>query len=237
MKKILSLIPCLLFLGCSSPDPILPGERTPIFKTDSVVIKNTDANFSGDVLTNSECNYTIDENNVIWDGDKKIFSGFKTNTIVKTNRVPTCANGFVYGGLSTGEVVKVNPKTREIKWIADCFKEHCITGGSPLLDIIAPIVVDKNSVYVSSLDDYFCSLNNSNGNKNWCNFIGTAHKFTISGNTIFVMGLDGYLYAIDTKNGDIHWGSRTKKSAEPILKGDKITVGNEEFNALNGQKI
>ena len=119
MRKYAVICCCMaLITGCAEHDPVLPGVRTPIFGNGDIQIMNESIENLADTAdrnTTNQCPYTQDSANVIWDGNRKIFSGFPTNNSVDSNQTPVCANGYVYAGLTTGEVVKVAPNSKKIK--------------------------------------------------------------------------------------------------------------------------
>lgn len=241
MRKF-GILALLVALGaCSKHDPILPGARTSVFDSDAPVVLNEKIEHLPDAATkneNSNCPYTRDASNVIWNGDKKIFSGFPTNNSVKSTHNPVCdaAGGFVYSGLTTGEVVKVNPKTRQIVWIADIYKPSNMTGGTSVLDIVAPVVLDKKSVYAGGLGDAFCRLDMQSGRKTWCTEISVAAPFVIAGPAAFVPASDNYLYAVRLRDGAIFWRSEISKTAAAEYANGIVTVGRDKFDAKSGKK-
>ncbi len=174
---ILSLMPYALCLtSCSKPDPILPGTRTAIFNANTPVAQNVEISNADKLQViqykTTDCNCKIDSKNIISCNDKKIFSGFATTAHIKSERAPICDGVFLYAGLSTGELVRVNRNTREISWITDVYKPSNMLGGSAILDIIAPITITKSDVYAGGIGDAFCKINKSNGNKRWCVYVG-----------------------------------------------------------------
>lgn len=241
MRKIGIISLSLIVLSaCSKPDPILPGTRTSIFEGSDIIILNKNIPNLPENIDNiktKKCPYTQDNSNVIWRGDKKIFSGFPSNNFVETNKTPVCDDGFVYVGLTTGELVKINPNTRDIAWIADIFKNSNMTGGSAILDITAPVKIQNGYVYAGGLGDAFCKISAATGNKKWCADIGISTSFIIIGDFAFITGTDNGLYAIKTSNGSIYWRAELKKTMAPVYKDKIITVGDEEFDALTGKKI
>lgn len=241
MRKFTAAVMCLVILGaCSEHDPILPGVRTPVFATQSVKNLNTEISNLPDTADNTvaaDCPYTQDASNVIWNGDKKIFSGFPTNNSVASNQKPVCAGGYVYAGLTTGEVVKVAQKSRKVIWIADVFRRSNMTGGASIVDIVAPIVVHNGAVYAGGLGDAFCRINAESGASKWCTQIGTAVPFIIAGNAIFVVATDGYLYALRTSDGAAYWRTPVEEQVSPQYANKIITVGAEKINAETGEKI
>jgi outer membrane protein assembly factor BamB len=226
--------------ACSKTDPILPGIRTSVFLNDEIIVLNKNIPTLSENIIDvklSQCPYTQDNLNIIRNGNKKIFSGFPVANFVDTKKQPVCKNGFVYVGLTTGEVVKVSPKTKEISWVADVYKKSNMTGGSAILDIISPIVIEKNYVYAGGLGDAFCKISDVSGNKEWCTDIGTAMPFMIIDEFAFVAGTDNRLYAISTKDGGIYWRAKISEQSAPIYKNNTIIIGDEIFDAKNGEKI
>lgn len=240
MKRSLAIILCALAVaGCDKHDPVLPGERKAIFDTGTVSVLNKDIDIklpeAAFQMPDVACKYTQDSSNVIWDGERKVFSGFPTNNSVKSNQKPVCSGKYVYAGLTTGELVKVNPKTRQIVWIADIYRGSNMTGGASVLDIVAPIVVRENSVYVGGLGDAFCEINANSGDKKWCVNIGVPVAFEIVGNAGFVVASDNYLYAVNLQNGDVWWRTQIDTIEKPTYKDGKIIVRKQKFDAKSGK--
>lgn len=240
MRKIASLCCLLALCGCAEHDPILPGVRTPIFDTQNIKILNTDVPNLLETIPvedSSNCPYTQDSSNVIRDGDRKIFSGFPTNNSVASNQKPICKSGYVYAGLTTGEVIKVAPNSRKVMWIADVFRKSNMTGGASIVDIVAPLVINNGSVYAGGLGDAFCRIDAISGTKKWCTEIGTAVPFIVSNKVAFVVGTDNYLYAVRTSDGSVYWRTEVKQQAAPTYKNKIITVGEVKINAETGNII
>lgn len=240
-KSVLFWVGTLVALGaCSKHDPILPGTRSAIFATNAPVVLNQSitnlpaTTVAGDADAN--CPYTQDASNVIKNGDRKIFSGFPTPNSVHSNMRPVCSGKYVYAGLTTGEVVKVDTKTRNIVWIADVFRPSNMTGGASVVDIVAPIMLHNGTVYASGLGDAFCAINATSGVKKWCTYIGTAHPFVITNAAAFVVGTDNNLYAVRMRDGAIYWRAAVNAQSAPIYGDGTITVGRQKFDAATGQK-
>lgn len=227
--------------GCSKHDPILPGNRIDIFDSDDIVfekreipeLSGTVAHISGE----ENCDYRQDSSNIIWAGDKKIFSGFATDNSVKNNQSPICDGGFIYTGLSTGEVIKVNPKNKKVIWVADVFRASNLTGGASVVDIVAHVGVDKKFVYAGGLGDAYCKLNKSNGDKIWCVNISVPVDFIIVDNFSFVVGADNNLYAVNNNDGKIYWKTEIRKQVKPIYEKNILTVGCDRINYKDGSLI
>lgn len=240
-KSVLFWVGTLVALGaCSKHDPILPGTRSAIFATNAPVVLNqsiTDlpaTTVVGDADAN--CPYTQDASNVIKNGDRKIFSGFPTPNSVHSNMRPVCSGKYVYAGLTTGEVVKVDTKTRNIVWIADVFRPSNMTGGASVVDIVAPIMLHNGTVYAGGLGDAFCAINATSGVKKWCTYIGTAHPFVITNAAAFVVGTDNNLYAVRMRDGAIYWRAAVNAQSAPTYGDGTVTVGRQKFDAATGQK-
>ena len=240
MKKLSVFLLCALaMVACSKRDPILPGERADIFDSYEVNVKNRNlpdlsaeiTNISGD----EKCDYRQDAQNVIWSGNKKIWTGFATNNAVKSNQSPICDGGFIYTGLSTGEIVKINTKTKKTVWSTDVYRVNNLTGGASVVDIVAYVGVNGKYVYAGGLGDAFCKLNAYNGDKVWCLNISVPVDFIMVDDFVFVVGTDNNLYAINKQNGDVYWKTEIKKQVVPKYDGKNIIVGRQKISYKNGQ--
>ena len=239
LKKISAFLLCALaFVGCAKRDPILPGVRHDIFAGGEIKVLNQQVpqlsaeqkNISGDI----PCDYTQDISNTIWDGDKKVFAGFATSNAVKSNQSPVCSGRFIYSGLSTGEAIKIDSKSKRVIWTTDVYKERNLTGAAAVVDIIAHVGVDKNFVYVGGLGDAFCKLKSDNGDKVWCVDISVPVDFIIVDNFAFVVGSDNNLYAINTDSGNVYWKTEIKRQDVPKYNGEYIKVGRQKIDYKNG---
>ncbi len=241
MRRIAALAGIMMIvMGCEKHDPILPGTRTAIFDTGDVTVLNeTISDLPENIATReiTPCPYTRDASNVIWDGERKIFSGFPTDNSVHSELAPVCDGKYVYAGLTTGELVKVNPKTRKIIWIADIYRPSNMTGGASMVDIVTPIVLDGAFVYVGGLGDAFCKINAAGGTKKWCANIGVATPFIVTDAVSFVVATDGYLYAIRNSDGAAYWRTEIEHQDMPIYQNGKIIVGRQKINAATGEII
>lgn len=241
MRQTLLLAFCLFVLSaCGKRDPILSGVRMPIFGGSQIKVLDkeiTDIPTNSHTVDNSSCKYTQDSKNVIWDGSRKVFSGFATNNTVSGTRTPICSGKYLYAGLSTGELVKINPTTRAISWVADIYRSSNLTGGASMVDIVAPIVPYGDSVYVGSLGDAFCRVDSTSGEKRWCIDMSVGVPFVLAGNYAFVVSMDGNLNAVSLKNGDIFWRSAVLKQVAPTYTDGVITVGKEQIKVADGKRI
>lgn len=251
MKKThLILFLLVLFLGaCSKPDPILPGIRTPVFGTSEPALLGE---IPADVVASSfdriktpeqQTKYEQNLNNEVFelsvDGEKrKIFAGFPTETKIDVPRIPVLYKNFIYIGLTTGEVIKLNPKTKNIEWIADIYKDMDMLSVGSVLDVVAPLIIDEDRLFAGGMGRAFCYINISNGDKKWCNDISVATPFLIAGDIAFVVGTDSRLYAMDTKTGGLYWITDVKKSVQPRMEIEDgkyfVIVGRQWFNATSG---
>lgn len=227
-------------MACDKHDPILPGERSAIFNTATIntatgPVPNLPDNPNNNDTT--DCPYKLDSANTIWDGERKIFSGFATTNSVAGEKQTVCKDKFVYAGLSTGELVKVNTKNRQIAWIADIFRQSNMTGGASVLDIVAPIQINGDYVYAAGLGGAFCKIADKTGNKLWCLDINVEKPFILAGDTAFVLDTDKQLYAVRLTDGSVYWQKSVKKSKTPKYESKIITVGHEKINAETGDFI
>ena len=232
---------CLSVLcACDNHDPILPGVRTSIF--DTTTIKTTDSQIASlpDTafeMPQTDCPYTQDSSNTIWNGGRKIFTGFPTTNSVEHTATPVCSGRFIYAGLTTGELIKINASNRAIVWIADIYRASNMMGGASVLDIVAPIVAKDSFVYAAGLGDAFCKINAGTGAKKWCTEVATAQPFIIADGTIFVVSTNNKLYALRDSDGAAYWSTDINKQKSPKYGDGIITVGHEKFDGLTGEKI
>ena len=239
-KFVIFTVICAALSACDSHDPILPGVRSDIFATDTLKVLGEPVPNVADssVLPGaSDCPYTQKSDNTIWDGERKVFSGFATNNSVAGTKQPICNGKFVYAGLSTGELVKVNGKNRQIAWIADVYRPSNMTGGASVVDIIAAPQIYKNYVYVGGLGDAFCKISDATGRAAWCIDIGVEKDFVITDAAIYVVDTDKNLNAIRLRDGAIYWRSPVKKSKTPKYQDKIVSVGGEDFNAETGELL
>jgi outer membrane protein assembly factor BamB len=247
MKKtyLLSAFFFLLFAlagtSCAKYDPVLPGDRVPIFG-DEVHIRNVAVPpevsaraFAAGFAPNApDPTYNQSADNIITDArGQTVFSGFPTAAHVSGKRGVIARDGYVYAGLSTGEVVKIASKSRKVKWTADIFKTTAVTGGSEIMDIIAPLVVDGKFVYAGGLGGAFCKLKESDGSKVWCDWIGVASPFSVYGELAFVIATDSFLYVIDADRGQIYSRHATRCTSVPEL----VAENDAYFVTCSGRKI
>jgi outer membrane protein assembly factor BamB len=256
----------ILLSACSKPDPILPGVRTPVFGAVAAPVATgeipekilidigrdalparpeSDRTPRQGVPTSASLSkiYQQTLDNEIYelqkDGTKKkIFSGFPTNGKVNVPRIPIYYKNFVYAGLTTGELIKINPRTMEIAWIADIFKDTDMLGGASVLDIVAPVVIDSDRVFAGGMGGALCSLNISDGAKKWCAEIATATEFLVAKDLLFVVSMDNTLHALDANTGKTYWQAKTKTATAPRLESRDgkilVIVGRQKFDAATG---
>lgn len=239
MRKYLALLLIVVLGACDKHDPILSGTRIDVFDIGAPRVLDATINNLPDIAyvqNTSDCPYVIKPDNTIWSGDNKIFSGLATDNVVSGTRPPVCRGGFVYAGLTTGELVKVNPKNRQIMWIADVFRPTNMTGGAAVLDIVAPAQIVSGYVYAGGLGGAFCKIADASGTPQWCTWIGTAHPFVIAGNAAYVVDTDKKLSAVRLRDGAIYWRAAVKKSMAPQYADKTVYVGDEKFDAATGQR-
>ncbi|MBR4625722.1 MAG: PQQ-like beta-propeller repeat protein [Alphaproteobacteria bacterium] len=242
MKRIFAFLLCLFAVSaCSKRDPILPGVRNDIFDSNDVVVTNQELPELSENITNisgdSNCEYKQDLTNTVFMGDKKVWSGFATNSPVKSNQSPICDGDFIYTGLSTGEVVKINTTNQKQVWATDVFRANNLTGGASVVDIIAHVGLDGKYVYAGGLGDAFCKLNANNGDKVWCLNISVPVDFVMVDDFIFVVGTDNNLYEVNKQNGAVYWKTEIKKQAKPNYNKKIITIGKQKINCKDGSII
>lgn len=241
MRKVaIFVIGTLAVAACDKHDPILPGVRDSVFNTAKLNVLNESVSNAPENIVAAkptDCPYTQKSDNTVWDGERKIFSGFATGNSVAGERTPVCNGKYVYAGLSTGELVKINPRTRAIVWIADVYRPSNMTGGASVLDIIATPQIHGRYVYVGGLGDALCKISDTTGKAAWCTYIGVEKNFIVTDAATYVVDTAGNLNAVRNSDGAIYWRTPVKKSHTPRYENKTIIVGDEKFDAENGKKI
>lgn len=238
MRKLAIFIICALAVAaCDKHDPILPGVRDSVFNTKTLKVLNESVPNAPENVATAEptnCPYTQKPDNTVWDGERKVFSGFATGNSVAGTRTPICNGKYVYAGLSTGEFVKINPRSRAFVWIADIYRPSNMTGGASILDIVATPQIHGKYVYVGGLGDALCKISDATGNKVWCVDIGVEKDFVVTDAATYVVDTENNLNAVRNSDGAIYWRRPVKKSRIPKYENKTVIVGSEKFDAESG---
>ena len=196
MKRLIFLF--LIVAACSKSDPILEGVREPIFGQNNITVSDEKIENLGAELIPEKCDFVIDSDNRIWKGETRIFAGLPTEAKIKTDKKVVCKGKYIYAGLSTGELVKVNAETRNLEWTADIFAAHMPTENAIFLDIVAAPVYNNGFVYAGGLGHALCKIRDRDGKKEWCLPISVQAILKSTSNFNIVETTDGRKLAIGT---------------------------------------
>jgi len=194
-KGICALL-ILFIAACSKSDPILEGERSPVFRPAYVEVTDVHDSDLGTPLIPEPCNFKIDSNNQIWHGNTRIFAGLPTESEIRSEKSPACRGRFVYAGLSTGELVKIDFKTRDLAWISDIFVENHPTANILFVDVIARPVINGDFIYVGGLGNAFCKIRDRDGSKIWCVPIPVRDIVKSTENYNLILSAEGKEYVV-----------------------------------------
>jgi len=201
MWKILLL---LLIAACSKSDPILEGYRTPVFRATGVEASGVFEGELGAPLLPAPCNnIRIDANNQIWRGSTRIFAGIPTDSGIISEKFVACRGSYVYAGLSTGELVKVNYRTRDLAWVADIFMANHPTSNILFVNIIATPVINGEFIFAGGLGNAFCKVRDADGSKVWCVPISVRDIVKSTRNYNVVLADDGTKYVV-SRQGKVY---------------------------------
>ncbi|MDR0319549.1 MAG: PQQ-like beta-propeller repeat protein [Rickettsiales bacterium] len=215
------LIFALALGACDKKDPILPGDRIPVFEAGAKLKESKvgvldllppTGSKAADSPARGELDYIMSDENVLTrkaDG-KIIFRGFPTATKAGPAAAPITSGGYIYAGLSTGEVIKINKATGEILWTIDLGSRSLITGGSQIADISA-MRLDGGNLFVSSIGGIFAKIDAAAGRAIWTAPIGTGHGIFISGRALAIIDLDGDLAVLDARDGALSARHKLKR--------------------------
>jgi outer membrane protein assembly factor BamB len=227
--------------SCAKHDPILPGVRHDIFESNDVKVLDKEvpelSSSARDIYGDADCKYTQDSLNNIWLGERKIYSGFAMDSVVKSGQSPICSGRYIYTGLSSGEVIKLNTANNKTVWATDVYRLNNLTGGASVVDIVAHVGLVGNYIYAGGLGDAFCKINANTGTIVWCVGISVPVDFIIVDDFAFVVGTDNKLYAVNIDNGTVYWQTGIKKQSVPKYDGQNIIVEKLKINYKNGRVI
>ena len=203
--SLYTLITLSLLFSCSKNDPILEGHRVPIFQVAEVETVGIRERDLGDPIIPQDCSqYRIDSNNQVWRGETRIFAGLPTESEIQVDKQVACRGDYIYAGLSTGELVKVNRRTRDLAWIADIFQANHPTTNILFVDIVATPVVHGGYVYAGGLGNAFCKIRDRDGRIMWCRPISVRDILKSTRNYNVVLADDGTKYIVANSDGRIY---------------------------------
>ncbi|MTI17631.1 hypothetical protein E1162_10305 [Rhodobacteraceae bacterium RKSG542] len=132
---------------------------------------------------------------------------------------------------SSGEVMALDIKSGEPKWIDALSRSFRTRALSGLSDVAASPVIDGSVVYATSLSGRTVASSLNQGERIWEADIGSTHTPVVSGKSLFMIGLDDNLHALDSKTGKTIWTTRlpdvSKKQtnwAGPLLVNGKLVA-------------
>ena len=204
------LLICLLVGACSKSDPILEGNRTPVFRSVYVEASEVYESDLGEPLNPVPCDFKIDANNQIWRGNHRIFAGIPTESEIKREKYVACRGRYIYAGLSTGELIKVDYVTRDLAWVTDVFVQNHPTSNILFVDIIATPVVNGEFIYAGGLGNAFCKVRDKDGSKVWCAPIAVKDIVKSTANYNVVLADDGVEYVV-SNDGKVYLRREAKK--------------------------
>ena len=151
-KLAIFIMGTLALAACDKHDPILPGVRDDIFNTKTLNILNENVPDAPENIATIEpvdCQYTQKSDNTIWNGERKIFSGFATGNSVAGTRKPVCNGKYVYAGGLGDAFCKISVATGNAAWCVDIGVEKPFI----ITDTVAYVVDTENMIDAVRLRD------------------------------------------------------------------------------------
>ncbi|MDX5593753.1 PQQ-binding-like beta-propeller repeat protein [Pseudovibrio sp. SPO723] len=165
------------------------------------------------------------------------FTGISENAGLLASSSAAVSGNTVVVPFSSGEVMALDVKSGEPKWIdavARSFRTRALSG---LSDVSASPVIHDGRVFATSISGRTIAVSLRDGERFWEADIGSVHTPVASGSALFMIGLDDNLYALDNKSGRVLWAADLSAGdddagnwAGPILANGKLIAMSSEGN-------
>ncbi len=201
---------------------------------------------------------TIDNTISAWkiEDGKKIWSYKSANESagILGSGNPAIAQGAIFTGFSSGEVVALRANNGQIRWNDNLSGGIQAESSASIAEISAPIVVDGNNAYVIANSNRFVAFNIRTGARIWTKKIGSIQMPWLAGNYIYILTNNAKLLVLNTEDGKPLWvyqlpiWNDIKEKREPfvwtgpVLAGGQLIITNQYglikvFNPNNGELI
>ncbi|MTI43485.1 putative pyrroloquinoline-quinone binding quinoprotein [Roseibium hamelinense] len=146
---------------------------------------------------------------------------------------PAVSGNTVVVPFSSGELMAIDIKTGEPKWIDGVARGFRTLALSGLADVSASPVIAGDTVYATGVAGRTIASSLRTGQRQWAQDLGSVHTPVVSGNALFMVDLDDRMVALDRKTGETLWATTlprpTKKKrrrnwAGPILANGALVA-------------
>ena len=121
------------------------------------------------------------------------------NSTIRGASAPLVDGNDIIAGLSDGFLVVVGREDGQLKW------ERKLSTGVKFVDIDAPAVLDKDTLYVPSYDGAFYALKRKGGEVLWKVDVGGCRAIAVDEQRLFLPASDGTVRALQKSGGKELW--------------------------------
>ncbi|ADZ70842.1 PQQ-binding-like beta-propeller repeat protein [Polymorphum gilvum] len=156
------------------------------------------------VVTQTNEVYAVkqDDGTVAW-----TYSGISESAGLLSAASPAVSGNTVVVPFSSGEIMALDIKTGEPKWVDAVARSFRTLAVSGLADVAASPVVSGGTVYATGVAGRTIAASLSSGERLWEQDIGSVHTPVVSGNALFMVTLDDRMVALDRKTGRPLWSA------------------------------
>ncbi|GGE81437.1 PQQ-binding-like beta-propeller repeat protein [Stappia taiwanensis] len=144
------------------------------------------------------------------------YSGIAESSGLLAFANPAISGGLVIVPFTSGEVMAVDIKSGEPKWIEGVTRSFRTRAVSGFSDVSASPVVADGVVYASGVSGRLVASKLRTGERLWEQNVGSVHTPVVSGGAVFLVDIEDRMVAIDRKSGEPLW-----RTALPSLEKKK----------------
>lgn len=142
------------------------------------------------------------------------YAGIQEMGTILSAANPAIAGNLVVVPSSAGEVLGLNIKTGEAKWIDGVTRGFRTQAVSGLADVSASPVIAGDTVYATGVAGRTIATSLKTGARLWGQDLGSVHTPVVSGNALFMIDLDDRMVALDRKTGEPLWSTVLPRPAK-----------------------
>ncbi|MAA97658.1 MAG: hypothetical protein CMN87_08780 [Stappia sp.] len=140
------------------------------------------------------------------DGTERwLYTGIAESAGLLAYANPAIAAGSVVVPFTSGEVMALDLKKGEPRWIEGVTRSYRTSAVAGLTDVAASPVIDGDLVIASGVSGRVVASRLKTGERIWEQDVGSQHTPIVSGGTVFLIDIDGRMVALSRKTGEPVW--------------------------------